>query len=47
MSRPQSSGRKPSRILHSPRKAKSNWFYTPAQVIERYNICRNTLTNWM
>jgi hypothetical protein len=39
--------RKPSQILHSPRKAKSYWFYTPAEVIALYQICANTLANWV
>jgi hypothetical protein len=35
------------RINHNPRKAKSHRVYDDSGVIELYDICRNTLTNWI
>lgn len=35
------------RNLQSPRQAKTNWLYRPEDVLELYDICRNTLLNWV
>jgi hypothetical protein len=38
--------RKPFKIYH-PRKAKQDWIYNRAEVMELYNVTRNTVTNWI
>ena len=35
------------RNLQSPRRAKANYVYSPEQVLALYEICPNTLTNWV
>jgi len=37
----------PRKILQDPRKASKNYLYTPDQVRELYDICENTLSNWV
>jgi hypothetical protein len=44
LSRPE---RKASRIYHSPRKAKKHRLYGRADVEKLYNVCPNTVRNWM
>lgn len=35
------------RNLQNPRLAKANWLYSPDEVLALYQICRNTLGNWI
>lgn len=35
------------KIFQDPRKASKNYLYTPEQVRELYDICENTLSNWV
>lgn len=44
LSRPE---RKPSRINHSPRKARQNWVYEFAEVVDLYQVHPNTVRNWI
>jgi hypothetical protein len=41
------SKRKPSRINHSPTKARQNWIYDLAEVVALYRVHPNTVRNWV
>jgi hypothetical protein len=41
------SQRKPSRINHSPNKARQNWIYELAEVVKLYQVHPNTVRNWI
>ncbi|WP_336801100.1 helix-turn-helix domain-containing protein [Kaistia sp. MMO-174] len=47
MTMPRPSARKPSRINHSPRKAKQNWIYDLRAVAALYLVHPNTVRNWV
>lgn len=43
---PKKGARKPFKTLYS-RKAKQDWTYSRQEVMDLYDVCRNTVTNWI